>query len=167
MKSVLHSPKVEPIRDADFGFGLLPWAKGKLFELQEDWRFPVCNSGFSREYVIPAGYQYDKASIPPLFWGFPFNYTPDGLCSVPALEHDFLCDLFTGGSEWLRGALADEYPEVPPAPVIHRHFYHALLTWGVRISKARVFWWAVRNFGPGGRLRPSVLWKATLAKLKL
>lgn len=161
-------PDIHPLRDASFGFGVLPWAVGPLWELQEDWKFVVRNGGFEAEYVIPAGYQFDKASIPTAFWGFPLNYTPDGLCTVPALEHDFLCDLFAGGSEWLRGALADEYPaSCPPAPIIHRHFYFALLTWGVRIRKARVFWAAVRNFGPGGRLRPSVLLKATLVKLKL
>ncbi|MEZ5386473.1 MAG: DUF1353 domain-containing protein [Prosthecobacter sp.] len=166
MKPLLKSPDIEPIRDASFGFPLMPWSVGKLFELREDYPFTVRNSGFEAHYLIPAGYQFDKASIPPLFWGWPFNYTPDGLCTVPALEHDFLCDLFTGGSEWLKGALADQYPESLPAEVIHRHFYHRLLDWGVRLPKARVFWAGVRNFGPGGRLRPSVLWSQAKQNLK-
>lgn len=100
-------------------------------------------------FTIPAGYEFDKASVPSFLWGFPFNYTPDGLCTVPALEHDFLCDLHRGGSAWLKGRLG-VVPPAPPPAVIHRHFYDRLLEWGVRPSKARAMWVAVRSVGPGG-----------------
>ena len=156
-----RTPDIEPIRDASFGFGFWPWSKGKLFELREDHRFVVDNGGFYFEYTIPSGYQFDKASVPPIFWGFPFNYTPDGLCTVPALEHDFLCDLFTGGSEWLKSAFGGVMPSCPTAAVIHKHFHLRLLEWGVRPSKAKVFWEGVRNFGPGGKMRPSTWFKRT------
>lgn len=150
----LIMPQIEPVRDAGIGFGLWPWADGPLFRLRPPWSFRVENGGFEADYVIPGGYEFDKASIPPLLWGFPLNYTPDGLCTVPALEHDFLCDLLAGGSDWLREQLP-AMPPTPPADVIHRHFYLRLLEWGVRPSKAAAFHEAVRNFGPGGRLRPS------------
>lgn len=160
MSDPLYMPRIIPIRDNDFGFGWLPWAKGKEFELQEDYKFG--------NYLIPAGYRFDKASIPPLFWGFPFHYTPDGLCTVPALRHDFLCDLLTGGSEWLKDKLKEKYPSViPTAEQVHHHFYVELLRWGVNPRKARLFYAGVRNFGPGGRLRPSVLWKRLKQKIHI
>lgn len=148
----LFTPAIEPVRDADFGFGFWPWSKGPLWELQPFWDFEVDNGGYKRRYRIPAGYLFDKASVPPYFWLL--GYTPDGQGVVPALEHDFLCDLLAGGSEWLREKLG-EMPEAPPAQVVHRHFYDQLLKWGMRPSKARVMWEGVRNFGPGGYLRPS------------
>lgn len=139
-------PNITPLRDADFGFGLLPWARGPLWRLEEDYTFKVAKA----EFTIPAGYEFDKASVPPFFWGFPFNYTPDGLCTVPALEHDFLCDLLTGGSYWLREKLGTPLPKCPPAWVVHEHFTTRLFLWGVRWSKARAMGSAVKAFGPQG-----------------
>jgi len=156
MKRELFTPDIEPIKDADFGFGLWPWSRGPMWELLETWAFTVDNGGFARVYEIPAGYQFDKASVPAFFWSL--GYTPDGLCTVPALEHDFLCDIYSGGSAWLRDKLG-VIPLAPPAQVIHRHFYDQLVRWGMRPSKARVMWEGVRNFGPGGRLRPSSWFK--------
>ena len=78
----------------------------------EPWEFTVDSGGTRERFTIPVGYEFDKASVPPFFWGFPFNYTPDGLCTVPALEHDFLCDLHAGGSDWLRVRLTP----LPAAP---------------------------------------------------
>jgi hypothetical protein len=148
----LFTPDIEPIKDADFGFGIWPWSRGPMWELLEPWTFEVMNGGFDEVYTIPAGYQFDKASVPSYFWSL--GYTPDGLCTVPALEHDFLCDLYAGGSAWLRDVLG-AVPVSPPAQVIHRHFYDQLVKWGMRPSKARVMWEGVRNFGPGGYLRPA------------
>lgn len=154
MKSLLNTPDIEPIKDADFLFGLWPWSRGPMWELQEPWAFTVDNGGFKADYLIPEGYRFDKASIPSVLWGFPFNYTPDGLCTVPALEHDYLCDLYHGGSDWLKARLG-VIPAAPSTTVIHRHFYDRLLQWGVRPSKARAMWEGVRKFGPGSWIRPS------------
>ena len=35
MKSLLNTPDIEPIKDADFLFGVWPWARGPMWELQE------------------------------------------------------------------------------------------------------------------------------------
>jgi hypothetical protein len=129
-----HTPDIIPIRDASIGFGLWPWSKGPLFRLVEPWEFTVDSGGTRERFTIPAGYEFDKASVPPFFWGFPFNYTPDGLCTVPALEHDFLCDLHAGGSDWLRVRLIP-LPAAPSTTVTHRHFYDRLLQFNVRPSK--------------------------------
>jgi len=156
----LIPPRVTAIRSASVGYGLWPWSKGPLWRLEEPWAFQVLMerqpSGAAkvRGFTIPKGYEFDKASIPSILWGFPLNYTPDGPCAVPALEHDFLCDLYTGGSAWLKERLG-ELPPSPSAEVIHRHFYDRLLQWKERPSKARTMYMAVRNFGPGGRARPS------------
>lgn len=157
----LYTPDIEPIKDADFLFGIWPWSRGPMWELQEPWSFTVDNGGFKADYLIPEGYRFDKASVPSYFWSF--GFTPDGLCTVPALEHDYLCDVYSGGSEWLQQQLG-KMPESPPAQVIHRHFYDKLVVWGMRPAKARVMWEGVRNFGPGGRMRPSS-WFKRKAKL--
>lgn len=164
-----HGPEITCLRDAEFGFGLLPWAQGPLWQIDADYTFIVkaaqrnYRSGPyiheispERSYTIPAGYQFDKASIPPLFWGPPFNYTPDGLCVVPALEHDFLCDLLTGGSYWLVEKLGT-LPFSPPAWAVHGHFYRRLLICGVRPRKAALMGRAVAAFGPQGWARFSSL----------
>lgn len=149
-----HSPDISPIRDADVGFGFWPWSKGPLFRLEEPWEFMIDSGGTREKFIIPHGYEFDKASIPSVLWGFPFNYTPDGLCTVPALEHDYLCDLYHGGSDWLKARLGT-IPAAPSTTVIHRHFYDRLLQCGVRPSKARAMWEGVRKFGPGSWIRPS------------
>lgn len=158
----LKVPDITPVRDASLGFGLIPriwpfskWIKGPLWRLEEAQVFAVNNNGFAGEFTIPAGYEFDKASIPPLFWGSGFGYTPDGLCTVAALEHDYLCDLYHGGSAWLKQQLGGVIPKAPPAPVIHQHFRDVLHRWNVRGSKEWIMWAGVAALGPGGRLRPS------------
>lgn len=159
-------PDIEPIRDAGLGlFGQAP-----LFRLEAPWKFELAIGleQFHRlpltmglRFTIPAGYEFDKASIPRVFWGPPLNYLPDGLCTVPALEHDFLCDLLTGGSEWLRKQYAEgKLPVAPPAWAVHEHFRRRLHEAGVRSTKAEAMGRAVAWFGPGGRLRPGTWWKA-------
>jgi hypothetical protein len=164
----LRTPDITPVRDAHIGFGLWPWSKGPLWRLEERHGFWVrVRDDLWIRHEIPAGYEFDKASVPAVFWGFPFNYTPDGLCTVPALEHDFLCDIFAGGSDWLREQLGADYPVKLPAEVIHRHFYERLNDWSVRPSKSKTMYAGVRNLGPGGRLRPSSWFRraASLAAL--
>lgn len=154
----LKVPIMYAVEDPQWFFGVWPWSHGPLFELGENWEFLFLDPTGVRKFVIPKGYQFDKASIPPLLWGFPFNYLPDGKCTVPALEHDFLCDLYLGGSPALFDMMGYE-----PAPVhttdIHKHFYNRLLDYGVRPSKARAMWEAVRKFGPGSWIRPSTWFK--------
>lgn len=142
--------KLKPLRDSDIGYGILPWAQGPIWEVEEDYAFDVSVNGILRTYLIPAGYKSDKASIPPLFWSI--GYTPDGLCTNAALCHDVLCDLFNGGSEWMKEKLGG-LPEPLPAQTIHRFFYERLLQDGVRPRKAWIMWKAVSLFGPGGYLR--------------
>lgn len=146
-----YYPRITPIRDASFWFGIWPWAKSALFELQEDYTFTVEHEGVVHSFTIPSGYQYDRASVPKPLWSF--GFTPDGLCEIPALHHDYLCDWFNGGSDWLRSKVTT--PHLLPAQVIHRHFYDELLRWNMNPAKALAMWKAVRNFGPGGYLRPS------------
>ena len=144
---------IEPVRDAGLFFGLWPWAKGPLWRITRDYPFTFWGPDFVQRYVIPEGYEFDKASVPALFWGVPFGYTPDGLATLPALEHDFLCDLLRGGSDWLRERLEEDDLEAPPAGLVHAFFEQRLLQVGVRTGKARMMGRAVRWFGPGGTLR--------------
>ncbi len=168
------APIIRPVRDASVGFGLLPrwlcpWVKGPMWRLAEGYDFsliaPCCMTTCGAvHYHIPAGYEFDKASIPPLFWGPPFNYFPDGLCTDPALEHDFLCDLLTGGSEWLEETLG-ELPASPPAWMVHEHFRLRLHEAGVRRGKAEAMGRTVAALGPQGWAWPCVKAAAFVACL--
>lgn len=141
------------LRDSDLGFGLVPWARGPMWRLDEEYRFCLEVDGVEAApaYCIPQGYEFNKASVPPLFWSL--GFTPDGLVTVPALEHDFLCDLLTGGSYWLRERLPAWLLQAPPAWAVHEHFERRCLEWGMRPSKARTMGLTVKLFGPGGKLR--------------
>lgn len=153
MTAMERMPVIIPVRDASVGFGLLPrwlfpWVRGPLWRLAEAYDFDLAGREAGR-FCIPRGYEFDKASIPPLFWGPPLNYLPDGLCLLPALEHDFLCDLLGGGSGWLDERL-DELPECPPAAAVHEHFRLRLHECGVRPGKAEAMGRAVAALGPLG-----------------
>lgn len=145
------TPLIIPISDPEIGFGFLPGARGPLFRLEEDWDFQFWDGCVYHCLTIPAMYEFDKASIPSFFWGLPFNYLPDGLCTVPALEHDFLCDLYYGGSDWLREKIGPLLKV--ETKFVHAHFYHRLREYGVRPTKAKIMWQGVRKFGPGSWLR--------------
>lgn len=147
----LHTPRIRALRDASLGYGFLPWAAGPLWELAEDYTFTLAVPGDATEYLIPAGYRFNKASIPPAFWVL--GLTPDGLVTVPSLEHDFLCDLLTGASYWLRERLPGTRLLAPSASAVHHHFEIRCLQWGMPRLKARLMGGAVKLFGPGTRLR--------------
>ncbi len=150
----LPNPRLRALRNAELGYGLLPWAKGPLWETEEVHEFALLVPGYTHlKYRIPLKYQFNKASTPALLWGPPFNYTPDGTATVPSLEHDFLCDLLTGGSEWLKTQFPDGLPRVPPADVVHEHFRMSLHLYGTRPSQADAWGKAVALLGPKGRLR--------------
>ncbi len=142
-------PWVEAVRDPDPFWPLWPGSEGPKWELQEDHQFTLAFCP-SRIYKIPKGYVYDKASVPPIFWGFPFYYMPDGTCSLAALEHDFLCDILTGGSPWLQEQLGGVLPDPPEAWEVHLHFRTRLYQCHTRFSKAETMGNAVAAFGPKG-----------------
>lgn len=153
MNASLYTPRIAALRDASIGYGMLPWADGPLWELVENYSFTLVVAGDAAPcYHIPAGYQFNKASVPPLLWGPPFGYLPDGLCTVPALEHDYLCDIITGGSAWLRDRVPSWMLSPPPVAAVHEHFERRLVQFGVRPGKARAMGLAVKILGPGTRL---------------
>lgn len=106
------------------------WGK-PLYKTLEDWRFEVEWDGRVHSFLIEAGYEFDGASVPRLFWGFPFGYTPFGIHIGAALEHDWLC----------------EY-QLLPSEAVHEHFERRLREDGIRPSQAWVMGKAVKLFGP-------------------
>jgi hypothetical protein len=148
-----RTPTITALRDPGSFFGILPFIKGPLFLLEEDWTFQFWDGTRYHSMLVPEGYQFDKASIPPVLWGPPFNFLPDGLCTVPSLEHDLLCNLYHGGSPWLHERI--DPPPPLTAKAIHAHFYYRLLEYNMSPTKARLMWEGVRKFGPGSWLRPS------------
>lgn len=165
-------PIIIPIRDASLGFGLLPrwlcrWVRGPLWRLEENYHFHLAGRRCGApcgiwHFYIPRGYEFDKASIPPVLWGTPFNYLPDGLCLMPALEHDFLCDLLAGGSDWLANELG-WVPSAPPARMVHEHFRVRLHECGVRRTKAEAMGQTVAALGPQGWAWPWLYAVAAMA----
>ena len=150
-------PDIVPIRDADPFFGFWPWAKGPMWRLDGAYGFTVNKGGFCHQYVIPDGYEFDGQSVPGVFHGFPFYYGPAGVGMRAGLIHDFLCDLYAGGSPWLRKALGGQLPPAPPPEIIHAVYRDIQLADNQRPSKAKATWLAVAAFGPGGKLRPKFL----------
>lgn len=150
----LPNPRIVPIRDAGLFYGIWPWAKGPEWQTAECHSFSLLVPEYAHlSYLIPEGYKFNKASTPPIFWGPPFNYLPDGLATVPSLEHDFLCDLITGGSPWLIEQFGGDLPKGPPAPVVHEHFRLQMRRYEVRPSKADAWGKVVAYVGPKGKLR--------------
>ncbi len=123
------------------------------FQLLEEWEFDMLGYG---KFVIPVGYVFDRASVP-MFLSL-LGFTRDGFAEVPALEHDYLCDLWDGASPWLKQALGGVLPPYPPAQFIHCHFHQRLMQEGMRPCKANLMYNAVAYFGPGGFARPSTIW---------
>lgn len=79
---------------------------------------------------VPVGYPTDGASIPEAFKPFiggswTEQYVP------AAVLHDFYIRRLTSAPE-----------------TVHRLFFHALLAKGVAPDRAKLMYWAVRNFGP-------------------
>ncbi len=98
---------------------------GDLYEAVQDAKYTYKK----REFIVPAGFQFDGASIPRIFWRVmdtPFHprYMP------AALPHDRLYETHEFDKAW-----ADEL------------FYKLLLAHGVPEMKARLMWRAVRLFG--------------------
>lgn len=152
-----HYPSLIPIRDPDPLFGVWPWSQGPMWRLDGAYAFTVCKEEFQQEYVIPDGYEFDGQSVPGVLHGFPFYYGPAGVGMRAGLIHDFLCDLYQGGSDWLRVHLGHPLPPCPPAQTIHAVYYDIQLADNQRPAKAKATWLAVSLFGPGGRLRPRCL----------
>lgn len=85
-------------------------------------------------FEIPSGFEYDKASVPRMVWW----YLPrDGRqVIIAALVHDYLYST-----------------KITPRDIADRVFYDLLRQSGMRWSKARAAYLAVRSFGwlPWGR----------------
>lgn len=115
-------------------------ARGRVALLAPvQWR--TCNT----HIVIPAGFETDGASIPPIMWpimGHPYS----GSLVKATTLHDW--EIVTRHA---------------PSPVVHRRFYDALRSLGVGRVRATLLYLAVRLFGPrfrqtaplrGSRVRP-------------
>lgn len=145
-----RQPQISVLRNPSFGFPLLPGSEGPLYVLEHEWEFNVVLTPPQglRRMKIPRGYEFDGASVPAFFWGFPFGYTPFGLHISAALEHDFLCDLGHGGSDWLRERLTAEEMRPLTWQETHGHFARRLNEDGLRPRQVWMMGRAVLWFGP-------------------
>ena len=103
-----------------------PFSKDK-FELVEPFSYECAALGV--RINVPVGFTTNGANIPRLFWSLYPPNSPEYLSAV--VIHDYLCDNARCKLDY---KIADEV------------FYHALLELGVRKSKARLFYCAVRVY---------------------
>ena len=80
-------PKLQPIpiktKGKGFWKGILMWLLStRNWELTEDWKYNIDGE----EYVIPAGFQFDGASIPKFLRSF---FSPVGVLLIGGLVHDY------------------------------------------------------------------------------
>ena len=81
-------PKLQPLpiitKSASYPVALWRWLFTiRRWTLLEDWRHTLPGG---QRIVIPAGFEFDGASIPRNFWGV---LSPTGLLLVPGLIHDY------------------------------------------------------------------------------
>lgn len=81
-------------------------------------------------HAVPAGYVWNGASIPRLFW-LPTNHPLRNRYLRSSCLHDYGCHL-----------------REEPSSVVHRRFYHGLRADGVSWLTAQVMWRAVQIGGP-------------------
>ena len=82
----LPNLKPLPIKTKGKGFwkGILMWLTStRNWEITKDWKYKINDS----EYVIPAGFQFDGASIPKFLRAF---FSPVGVLLVGGLVHDYM-----------------------------------------------------------------------------
>lgn len=110
------------------------------YRLNEDYAF----SFKGQIFIIKKGFEYDGASVPRFLWSLT-GIRPDGLHRAAALIHDFLYDKARkgqGAALSLRGQLI--YFSRKEAD---RQFYEDLVKTGVKNSRAKLMYRAVRLFG--------------------
>lgn len=142
----MTTPKFTIIRDPGFGYGIpilgrLLRAKPQLARLDENYTL-ACGT------TIPKGYEWDGGSIPPFFWGPPWNIQPFGTHVGATLIHDFWCDIGRGGSDWLRYYMGFGYPRPRPFDEVHDDFLLDCLASGTHHRRSKLMHLAVKWFGP-------------------
>ena len=80
-------PKLQPVpiatKGKGFWKGIVMWLLStRNWVLTEDWKYNIDGE----EYVIPAGFQFDGASIPKFLRTF---FSPDGVLLMGGLVHDY------------------------------------------------------------------------------
>ena len=83
-----NMPKMSPLpietKDKGFFKGVWMWLMGsRHWEIVEDWRFEVNG----QKHVIPAGFQFDGASVPKFLATF---LSPVGVLLMGGLVHDYI-----------------------------------------------------------------------------
>jgi hypothetical protein len=86
--------------------------------------------GWGTHWDVPAGFETDGASIPPAFQPFIGGSWTEHYVRAAVL-HDFYIRRLTSNPE-----------------AVHRLFFDALLASGTAPDRAKIMYWAVRNFGP-------------------
>jgi len=101
--------------------------ENRIVRLTKDFRIKVSAFGVEYKFDISEYFETDGASIPNIFWGFPFFFTPfEGETLAAAVVHDFIYDT-----------------EILPKRVADRIFFNLLRRYKVNIVKAVLYYAAV------------------------
>ena len=133
----LPNLKPLPIKTKGKGFwkGILMWLTStRNWEITKDWRYKIEDI----EYVIPAGFQFDGASIPKFLRAF---FSPVGVLLVGGLVHDYMYKYTACKSARTNGALlvvdqkrADQIFRDINIEVNGFYFMNYLAYWSLRIG---------------------------------
>lgn len=104
-------------------------------ELTKPFKDSVSVYGIEFKFDIPKGFVTDGASIPDIFWGFPFKFTPfQGETFPAAVVHDYLYDI-----EVFDKVISDEVfyqlMKKYDTPKYKRTLYYLAVHWFGRYSK--------------------------------
>lgn len=135
---MIDQPHIVPVRLSDLREG---------YRLVHDYSYTWTAEGATWRIFVPAGFEYDGASVPRWVWTLT-GIVPDGLHRAAALIHDWLyrhAGLLPDGSFWKDGHSVDGFPW-------QRHqadklFANILAAHGVSQFRRRNMYRAVRLFG--------------------
>ena|SRR5665213_364238 len=103
----------------------------KRVKLMKDFHVSFSRGQELYVYTVPKGFITDGASIPDIFWGFPFYFTPfQGLTLPGAVVHDHY---YTN--------------KIPPKSFADWTFYNLLKKYKAGKIKSMLYYIAVSHFG--------------------
>jgi hypothetical protein len=135
---MIEQPHIIPIRLPDFREG---------YRLAHDFVYEWEAENALWKIFIPAGFEYDGASVPRFLWTL-LGISPDGLHRAAALVHDWLyrhAGLLPDGSFWKDGHQVNSFPW--QREQVDKLFANMLAEYGVGKFRRRSMYLGVRAGG--------------------
>ena len=142
-------PITIPTKKATYLVALWRWLTSiRRWELQADWYWYFDTDNI--EVIVPAGYIFDGASIPRIFW---FVLSPTGLLLIPGLIHDYAYEhdyiLTSAGDKYRENAGRFYWDRVFRDTAIKINGFHIInyMAWFALVLGGWAAWWSHRRRG--------------------